>query len=523
MAGSTKPPRSRSNYSYFHTGVVRTEDGTDVPVGQLTLAGGHATLEASASEAVKHYDDTASSFADVHAGEDRYGIWVSGALRPGTTPEQIRAVRASAPSGDWRPINGYLELVAVCQVNVPGFPIARARVASGAVVALVAAGASVLAKMKSDPMAELAERVERLEGMNNGADHEGQLSSIRERFNEVRAEFAGYDDFAFISKQLRERLADKGLALPDGSYPIRNASDLKNAIQAYGRAPLSKRAAVKKHIMDRARTLKKEDLIPEKWTSASAETLTASLDAMRDKIKALSEGVVDPKKALAPAEEAGAGANLHFADKNVDGEETPEDVPATETLVPEDQREFDKNGKLIPAKPELEGKYTPGYQPRDERGKFRKVLARLKRDLGTAGLQKVVEEARTVEGLHEIGNYTEAAGAASKLIDIVDRLDSGALNKVSIENVRTSARELGKTIANLPLGFQDQARKIRYSDLPPALQTLMDDMIERVEAKIGKEDADIATQELKAFKSGSDVFSQGEISAQMSRLLRLLT
>jgi hypothetical protein len=48
-------------------------------------------------------------------------------------------------------------------------------------------------------------------------------------------------------------------------------------------------------------------------------------------------------------------------------------------------------------------------------------------------------------------------------------------------------------------------------------------MITRVEGKIGKEDADIATKDLKGFKSGSDVYSQGEISSQMSKLLRLLT
>jgi len=159
----TKPPRSRSGYAYFHTGVLRTEDGSDVPVGQLTLAGGHAPLEASAHEAVRHYDDTASAIADVHAGEDAFGIWVAGSLRPGSTPEQIRALRASAPSGDWRPIKNALELVAVCQVNVPGFPIARARVASGSVMALVAAGAQVLAQLKADPLSEMQKRIEELE------------------------------------------------------------------------------------------------------------------------------------------------------------------------------------------------------------------------------------------------------------------------------------------------------------------------------------------------------------------------
>jgi DNA-binding ferritin-like protein len=163
MVSGTRPPRSRSNYSYFHTGVLRTEEGVDVPVGQITLAGGHADIRASASEAVKHYDDTASAAIDVHAGEDAYGIWVAGSLRPGVTPEQVRALRASAPSGDWRPIRGNLELVAVCQVNVPGFPIARAMVASGQVTALIAAGASVLAKMRSNPMQELNERLSKLE------------------------------------------------------------------------------------------------------------------------------------------------------------------------------------------------------------------------------------------------------------------------------------------------------------------------------------------------------------------------
>jgi len=156
LPGSVKPPRSRSNYSYFMTGTLRTASGKDVNVGQLTLAGGHAPLNADAGHAVAHYDNTASAVADVVVGEDKFGIWVAGALRPDIKPEQVRTLRASAPSGDWRPINGALELVAVCQVNVPGFPIARARVASGAVTALVAAGARSLAVLKASMTADAA-------------------------------------------------------------------------------------------------------------------------------------------------------------------------------------------------------------------------------------------------------------------------------------------------------------------------------------------------------------------------------
>ena len=51
----------------------------------------------------------------------------------------------------------------------------------------------------------------------------------------------------------------------------------------------------------------------------------------------------------------------------------------------------------------------------------------------------------------------------------------------------------------------------------------MRDMIARVEDKIGDKDAAEATQGLKTFMSGGDYFNQGEISGQMSKLLRLLT
>ena len=311
MTAGTKPPRSKSKYAYFHTGVLRADDGKDYPVGQLTLAGGHASLDANALDAARHYDDTGSAIADVHAGEDAYGIWVAGALRPSASPEQIRALRASAPSGDWRPINGALELVAVCQVNVPGFPIARARVASGQVYALVAAGAQVLAKMKSDPLTELAQRVETLEAKEN-QELASKAAEAKQKFATVKAEkqaalsakaaelsarvrgpqteekkevditvesedlqariasAAAEAQLASISMRARKRLAKEGKALPDGSYPIRNSGDLRNAIQSYGRSKPGDRAKVRRHIVKRARALGKTEMIPENWKTASA-------------------------------------------------------------------------------------------------------------------------------------------------------------------------------------------------------------------------------------------------------------
>lgn len=63
----------------------------------------------------------------------------------------------------------------------------------------------------------------------------------------------------------RKNLASEGKAMSDGSYPIANESDLRNAIQAFGRAPEEKRAAVKSHIKKRARALGKTDLLPDDW------------------------------------------------------------------------------------------------------------------------------------------------------------------------------------------------------------------------------------------------------------------
>lgn len=125
-------PHSATNYGYYRTGVVETDEGR-VPVGQITMSTGHASIKASAKDAVAHYDNTGSVVADVVAGEDAFGIWIAGVLRPGLTDDQVAALAASALSGDWRRTASGLELVAALAVNVPGFPIPRtALAASGA-------------------------------------------------------------------------------------------------------------------------------------------------------------------------------------------------------------------------------------------------------------------------------------------------------------------------------------------------------------------------------------------------------
>lgn len=66
-----------------------------------------------------------------------------------------------------------------------------------------------------------------------------------------------------ISAPERKRLSEQKKALPNGSFPIANAQDLRNAIQAIGRA--KDPAKAKAHIKRAAKRLGLENLIPDSW------------------------------------------------------------------------------------------------------------------------------------------------------------------------------------------------------------------------------------------------------------------
>jgi hypothetical protein len=133
------------DFGWFNHGLLKTSEGKDVAVGQLTLAGGHAGLELDARSAAAHYDDTRSAVADVQVGwNEKFNVpWFAGALKPGVSEEDVRTLRASGVSGDWRNIRGELQLVAALVVPVPGFPIYRSRVASGEPEALIVASGAL--------------------------------------------------------------------------------------------------------------------------------------------------------------------------------------------------------------------------------------------------------------------------------------------------------------------------------------------------------------------------------------------
>ena len=79
--------------------------------------------------------------------------------------------------------------------------------------------------------------------------------------DEIKALEAELEIKRMYSREQRESMAESGEAMEDGSFPIADEADLKNAIQAHGRA--KDVAAAKAHIVKRAKELGLEEMIPE--------------------------------------------------------------------------------------------------------------------------------------------------------------------------------------------------------------------------------------------------------------------
>lgn len=508
MPFNTKPPHSRNNYAYFHTGVVRCAEGKDVTVGQLTLSGGHAGLEMSAQDTIRHYDDTRSAIADVHLGEDKFGIWVAGALRPGATPEQIRALRASKPSGDWRPINGRLELVAVLQVNVPGFPVTRAHVASGYVTALVAAGAAAIAQLRGPTLDQRLERIERalsgddkpasapaidpellaarqaLSARVHGPEREklaALAAAAHQRMQETADELSEAQVFADYSTETRQEYARKGWAMPDGSYPIANGGDLARAIRAYGRSAPGDKAKVRRHIMRRARGLGKADKIPANWLSVSIEERAADARA----------AFLDVRYRDVTTEHAELSARF---------------AAVTAALKYRGKKEFEEK-----------------LHPRDDAGMFRDVLLRLKRDVeGKPGAEQAIQEMEAAQRANDANADKETEDHISNIIKIVDQVAAGSVDPDTAKTLRDGNTELGKFISGTPLPAGIDADKMRYSDLAPQTQELIELLVTRLKGYVDEDTYNKATKDLLDFKRGGDVWNASELLSAMSTVFRYL-
>lgn len=90
-----------------------------------------------------------------------------------------------------------------------------------------------------------------------------------------------------FSDEERTELAKRGEARPDGSYPIVNEDDCKNAVKAWGRGGATE--ADKEHIIKRAKALGAEDCLPKDWIKSKTEEKYMTEDEVKTEDKVADE------------------------------------------------------------------------------------------------------------------------------------------------------------------------------------------------------------------------------------------
>lgn len=135
------PQAGPQGYHRFHTGQVRTAEGTIIQTGPIFMGGDHPDIWMNQKETMAAYGATSAGVGDVRVYENSVGIYCCGAARPEVSDAQVRAFNGSdGASPDWRPIGGQYELVAMLMVNMSAFHVpSMALVASGAPGRMVSA------------------------------------------------------------------------------------------------------------------------------------------------------------------------------------------------------------------------------------------------------------------------------------------------------------------------------------------------------------------------------------------------
>lgn len=168
------------------------------------------------------------------------------------------------------------------------------------------------------------------------------------------------------------------------------------------------------------------------------------------------------------------------------------------------------------------GKYTPQTQPRDPDGKFRKILARLKLNLGDKSTEQLAKKIESTEAAQVAGDYGLMHQHSNELLDMLDAVDSGSLPKGVARNLRKGASDLGKVLAYLPLPQGQSGAKVRFSDLPPASADMVRDMVRRVKDRLEPDVAEKYIAALEQYMAGARTMNSDEMAQHLNKILRVL-
>lgn len=133
------------------------------------------------------------------------------------------------------------------------------------------------------------------------------------------------------------------------------------------------------------------------------------------------------------------------------------------------------------------------------------------------GLLEIRERARLVVAAHDSGDHAYSQRLA---LELVEKLKSFDPRNFSIEyssRFTSLIDKLESDSAKFPRSFMfDEA--VRYSELPPGLQKLIKEMVERVQLKY----EDFADKKLVEYLDDSIALKHSEVQREMNTLLRML-
>ena len=120
-----------------------------------------------------------------------------------------------------------------------------------------------------------------------------------------------------------------------------------------------------------------------------------------------------------------------------------------------------------------------------------------------------------ISAIHKKEEQREAIKVVDKQDDDEDKDDDEELPDLTDEDIEQLRKEARAR--------QEESEQLTFADVPPALQELIHDLIARVENKIGFEDAEECSFQLRGFIEGEYKYTQSELSSQMAKHLRMLT
>ena len=241
-----------------------------------------------------------------------------------------------------------------------------------------------------------------------------------------------------VTEDQRQTWAKQGIAMPDGSYYIRNRSDLGHAIHAVGRGKNNSHAAIRAHIKRRAKALGATNMLPEEW---GGNQVAKTFEALKDALFKSQDN-----RAASPDDPGDADEGDDDADSDDDNSVQKGDPVGTHVgPVQKEDGTWDLDGVPEEQRPSLEVILKAQTVLVTELADTRERLAKSEDDLRTREfVAKAEKELGALAGPGELGPVLKEA--ADKLSpEGLDKLEQ--ILKAANAQVETGDlfRELGRT------------------------------------------------------------------------------